>query len=75
MIKIQKKALQHTSDILKTFDTYPIYSAISKALENAKVPAEDKRAILNTLQEESSKLNKISTEAKTWIDTIIEYLK
>ena len=73
-MKIQKKSLEHASNVLKTFDTYPIYDAVSDALKKAEISEDNKRDILKALQTESYKLKQISEEAKNWIDAVIEDL-
>ena len=37
MMNIQKKSLQHVSETLKSFDTYPIYKAIIDAMTDAGI--------------------------------------
>ena len=70
MMKIQKKSLEHASKVLKSFDTFPIYNAVSNALKEAEIPDVNKQLILKVLQEESYKLKQISEDAKNWIDAV-----
>lgn len=70
--KFKKKSLEHVSNILGTFDTYPIYNAVYDVLEKSEISDANKKDILNVIQTESFKLKQISDDAKNWVDAIIE---
>lgn len=74
MMKIQKKSLAYASNVLKSFDTYPLYEAVNEALIQKNVIPVEREYILSALQKESSKLRQISDEAKEWIDAVIDDL-
>lgn len=75
MDNIQKKSLQHVSDILKSIDSFNIYRAVSNALDEAKIPSDVKSRIIDSYQpalnEEMSKVK----SAKEWVDTIVSDIK
>ena len=70
MTDLQIKALRHSSELLRKFDTYPIYKGISDLLQ--EVPEEKRKEVLKVLQEETFKLKTITIEVKDWIDMVIK---
>jgi len=47
MTNIEQKALSHVLRTIASIDTYPIYSALSKALIEAKIDVDVKETILD----------------------------
>lgn len=74
MSKVQKKALQQASKILKSLETSTTYSAVSSALRKAEFDKGKIDDVLTVLITETTKDSKIVNEAKSWIDTVIEDL-
>lgn len=75
MGNIEKKALKLTSDLLKSFDSYEVYSSINKALIKSSLSAEEQKLILKAYQEPLNEQFKKVTVAKEWIDAIISDLE
>ena len=71
MSKIQLKSLKHVFELLKKFDTYPTYSALTDALTKTKIPNDERRAIMKTFQDEIYKAKKLIEESQEWINTLI----
>lgn len=71
MMKIQKKSLQNVSDILKSFDTYPIYKALIDAMTEAGIDNSVRSKITDKYQESISEQSKKVSVAKDWVDTLI----
>lgn len=78
MMNIQKKSLQHISDVLNSCSTYNIYEALSRTLDACNIEPEKKKTILGeygafnqALADEKKKIK----EAKGWVDSILEDLK
>jgi len=70
-MKIQKKCLQHVSGILKSFDGYPVYKALIDAMTEAGIQNSVRTKISNKFQEAFSEQNKKVSDAKDWVDTLI----
>lgn len=71
MTNIEKKSLQHVSDILKSFDTYPIYSALSDAMKEAGIENSVSNKIIDKYCDAINEQSKKLYTAKDWINTII----
>jgi hypothetical protein len=71
MMKIQKKSLQHVSDTLKSFDTYPIYKALIGAMTEAGIDNAVRSKIADKYQEAVLEQSKKVSAAKDWVDTLI----
>lgn len=71
MMNIQKKTLQHVSDTLKSFDTYPIYSALIAAMTEAGIENSVRSKIADKYNDAISEQRKKVNTAKDWIDTLI----
>lgn len=70
MNSLEKKALKRASELLKQFDTYEIYKVIS----NSTATIEDKelnRNILDSYQNAMSKEAEKISEAKSWINEVL----
>ena len=71
MTNIQKKSLQHISELLKSVDSYQVYSAITSVMEKEGVDPNVRKKIADkykeTMNEQTGKLS----EARDWIDTMI----
>ncbi|WP_195350817.1 hypothetical protein [Bacteroides nordii] len=70
MNSLEKKALKRASELLKQFDTYEIY----KAINNSIATIEDKelnRNIIDSYQNAMSREAKKISEAKSWIDEVL----
>jgi len=74
MMNIQKKSLQHVSDTLKSFDTYPVYSALIDAMIKADIDNSVRSKIIETYQTVISEQSKKVSSAKDWIDSLISDL-
>ena len=75
IMKIQKKSLEHVSETLKSFDTYPLFSAVSVVLDELKITGADRKKITDAILSESNELREICDEAKKWLDAVIEDLE
>ncbi len=75
MNNTHKKSLEHTLELLKKFDTFPAYSVLSKALDDAKIPGEVKSRIMQTYKVEIYKQSQIIDDSKDWLKTIVSDLK
>ena len=71
MTNIQKKSLQHISELLKSVESYPVYTAITRAMEEAGIEPKVSKKITDKYQEAMSEQTKKVREAKDWIDTMI----
>jgi hypothetical protein len=71
MSKLQKKSLQHVSDLLKSYDTYPTYKALNDILDELQVDNTMKHRILNKYQDEIRKETSKISQSKEWLDTVI----
>ena len=71
-MNIQKKSLEHISDLLKSVDTYPVYSAIIKAMTDEGIDNETRTRISNKYQEAMSVETFKVGAAKDWVDTLIK---
>lgn len=71
MMKIQKKSLQHVSDTLKSFDTYPIYKTLIDAMTEAGIDNAVRSKIADKYQAAISEQSKKVSAAKDWVDTLI----
>lgn len=75
MMNIQKKSLQHVSDTLKSFDTYPVYQALIDAMTGAGIDNAVRSKIVDKYQAAISEQSKKVSDAKCWIDTLISDVK
>lgn len=75
MMNIQKKSLQHVSDILDSFDIYPIYSALIDAMLQANIDTEIRSKIMEKYQIAISEQSKKVSIAKNWVDVLITDIK
>jgi sulfur relay (sulfurtransferase) DsrC/TusE family protein len=71
MMKIQKKSLQHVSDTLKSFNTYPIYKVLIDAMTEAGIDNAVRSKIAHKYQAAISEQSKKVSDAKDWLDTLI----
>jgi hypothetical protein len=71
MTNIQKKSLQHISELLKSVESYPVYTAITRAMEEAGFGPEVRKKITDKYQEAMTEQTKKVSEARGWIDTMI----
>lgn len=70
MNSLEKKVLKRASELLQQFDTYEIY----KAINNSTATIEDRelnRDIINSYQTAMNKEVKKISEAKSWIDEVL----
>lgn len=70
MNNLEKKALKRASELLNQFDTYEIY----KTINNSIATIEDKelnRDIIDSYQNAMSREVKKISEAKSWIDEVL----
>lgn len=70
MNSLEKKVLKRASELLQQFDTYEIY----KAINNSTATIEDRelnRDIINSYQNAMNKEVKKISEAKSWIDEVL----
>lgn len=72
MMNIQKKSLQHISDTLGKFDTYPTYSALIDIIKHHGIDAKIRHEILGVYQENITEQRKFVNEAKSWTDSLLE---
>lgn len=70
-MNIQKKSLQHVSETLKSFDTYPIYKAIIDAMTDAGIENNVRSKIADKYQAAMSEQSKKVSAAKEWVDALI----
>jgi hypothetical protein len=75
MMNIQKKSLQHVSDTLKSFDTYPVYKALIDAMTEAGIDNTLRSKITDKYQAAISEQSKKVIAAKDWVDTLITDFK
>lgn len=71
MTNIEKKSLLHVSEILKSFDTFKIYRALSDAMTEAGIDNTVKSKISDKYQSAISEQSKKVDTAKSWVDTLI----
>ncbi len=71
MTNIQKKSLQHISELLRSVDSYPVYSAITRAMEEAGIETKVINKVTDKYQEAMAEQTKKVSEARGWIDTMI----
>ncbi len=71
MMNIQKKSLQHVSETLKSFDTYPVYKALIDAMTEAGIDNAQRSKIADRYQSAMSEHSKKVSAAKDWVDTLI----
>lgn len=71
MMKIQKKSLQHVSDTLKSFDTYPIYEALIDAMSEAEIDNAVRIKIADKYNAAISEQTKKVRDAQSWVDALI----
>lgn len=74
MNNIQKKSLQQVSTLLNSVDTYPVYQAISKLLDQTSLESTEKNNILDKLQSKMNEMRKPVKQGKEWIETLISDL-
>ena len=74
-MNIQKKSLQHVSETLKSFDTFPVYKALLDAMVEAGIENEVRSKITDKYQVAISEQSKKVSDAKGWIDTLITDVK
>lgn len=75
MMNIQKKSLQHVSDTLKSFDTYPVYRALIDAMTEAGIDNAVRSKIADKYQSAIFEQSKKVSDAKDWVDTLISDVK
>lgn len=74
MMNIQKKSLQHASNILTSFDTYQIYNELNNAMTEADIEPEAKKKILKRLSSAVGEQHNKITDAKSWIEAVLSDL-
>jgi predicted regulator of amino acid metabolism with ACT domain len=75
MTNIQKKSLQHVSDTLESFDTYPVYRALIDAMTEAGIENSERSKITDKYQTAISEQSKKVSVAKDWVNTLIADIK
>jgi len=75
MMNIQRKTLEHVSEILKSVDTYPVYNALITAMIDAGIENSIRSKIAEKYQTAMHEQTKKVSDAKCWIDTIITDIK
>ena len=73
-MNLKTKTLAHVSGLLDGFDIYPAYSKISDILIKLDIENPQRNQILDALCDETTKLKKIVSEAKDWVNSLIEDL-
>jgi hypothetical protein len=68
---LQKKALIHARDLLKSFDNMPQYREVSRTLETFGIADAQKKAILDVVDESMHSESKKIREATDWLNSLI----
>lgn len=71
MTNIEQKAVQHVLRTIASIDTYPIYSALSKALIEANIEDTTKATILDKYNKAMEIQILKVREAQGWLEAII----
>ncbi len=71
MTNLQKKSLQHVSETLKTFDTYPIYSALIAAMTEEGIDNAVRSIITTKYEKAVNEQSKKVSDAKEWVNALI----
>ena len=71
MTNIEQKALSHVLRTIESIDTYPIYSALSTALIEAKIDADVKATILDKYNKAMEIQILKVRDAQGWLEAII----
>ena len=71
MNTIQKKGLEHIKKTLESFDTFNVYHAISKSIEEQQFPPESQKKIMEAFNNAMGKESKKIKEAKEWTEAIL----
>lgn len=72
MTNIQKKSLEHISKVLKSFDTYPVYRTVIEVMDKEEIANGVKTIIGEKVLEAMDEQKEKVTEAKEWVDSLIE---
>ena len=71
MTNIQKKSLQHISELLKSVDSYQVYSAITSVMGKEGIDPKIINNVIGKYKEAMNEQTEKVSEARDWIDTII----
>lgn len=71
MMNIQKKSLQHISEVLKSVDSYPVYSTLIDAMRKAGIENNIGKEVSDKFQLAMSEQMQKVRSAKDWVDTLI----
>jgi len=71
MTDIENKALNHVFKIIESIDTYPIYSALSNAMSDAKIADDIKKHILDKYDKAMATQILKVRYAQGWLQVII----
>lgn len=74
-MKIQKKALQHVLENIKSCYSYCAYSALSAAIRKKNIDNEVISDITRKYQEAMAEQNKKLNAAKEWVNSLISDFK
>ena len=70
MNSLEKKALKRAAELLKSFDTYEIYKAVSNSIATI-VDKELNRNIISSYQSAINTEAKKISEAQSWIEEVL----
>jgi hypothetical protein len=72
MTPIQRKALEHIQNLLLGYDNYSIYSGLVDEMTRVGIDNETRSIIMKTYNELDHKCKKPLSEARTWIQSILD---